>query len=170
MLVRLWRESGREVELRNPAVNGYTTDDLIREELPLITAFRPTFATVLIGANDLVAAVRGPDASRDAEQRYARQLVRIFDALAGVDVVALPQPDWSLAPMGGDFGDRAAVAGEIARHNAVMRQVAERAGSRYVDLFPLMRGQAGRGMFAADGLHPSAEAYGEWAKALAARI
>ncbi|TME93978.1 MAG: hypothetical protein E6I40_08945 [Chloroflexi bacterium] len=170
VLVRLWRESGREVELRNPAVNGYTTDDLIREELPLITAFRPTFATVLIGANDLVAAVRGPDASRDAEQRYARQLVRIFDALAGVDVVALPQPDWSLAPMGGDFGDRAAVAGEIARHNTVMRQVAERAGSRYVDLFPLMRGQAGRGMFAPDGLHPSAEAYGEWAKELAARI
>src|SRR5207244_3638555 len=80
VLVRLWRESGREVELRNPAVNGYTTDDLIREELPLITAFRPTFATVLIGANDLVAAVRGPEASRDAEQRYARQLVRIFDA------------------------------------------------------------------------------------------
>src|SRR5205823_4506865 len=103
VLVRLWRESGREVELRNPAVNGYTTDDLIREELPLITAFRPTFATVLIGANDLVAAVRGPEASRDAEQRYARQLVRIFDALAGVDVVALPQPDWSLAPMGDGF-------------------------------------------------------------------
>src|SRR5207245_661056 len=43
VLVRLWCESGRAVELRNPAVNGYTTDDLIREELPLITAFRPTF-------------------------------------------------------------------------------------------------------------------------------
>ncbi len=162
VLVRLWGEAGRRVLLRNPAVNGYATDDLIREELPLVGTFRPTFATVLIGANDLVA--------RSPEPRYARQLVRIFDALAGIDVVALPQPVWSLAPAGGDFGDRAAIAGEIAHYNRIMRETAERAGARYVDLFPLMRAQAERGMFAADGLHPSAAAYAEWAEALRDRL
>jgi lysophospholipase L1-like esterase len=36
-----------------------------------------------------------------------------------------------------------------------------------VDLFPLMREQARKKMFAPDGLHPSAEAYAEWASALA---
>ena len=162
VLVRLWRGSGRDVELRNPAVNGYTTDDLIREELPLVASFRPTFATVLIGANDLVA--------RCTEPRFARQLVRIFDALAGVDVVALPQPDWSLAPTGASFGDREVIAGEIAHFNSILRTAADCAGARYVDLFPLMRAQAARGMFAPDGLHPSAEAYAEWANELAARI
>jgi lysophospholipase L1-like esterase len=145
VLVAIWRERGTRTELRNPAVNGYTTDDLIRDELPLVASFRPTFATVLIGANDIVAA------SDDA--RYAAQLARIF-----------------AAPMGGAFGDRASVARTIERFNALMAEAAERARARYVDLFPLMRAQGERGMFAADGLHPSAEAYAEWARDLAARL
>ena len=36
-----WWEAGVECDLRNPAVNGYTTDDLIREELPW-RGVRPT--------------------------------------------------------------------------------------------------------------------------------
>ena len=162
VLAAIWHERGTRTELRNPAVNGYTTDDLIRDELPLVASFRPTFATVLIGANDIVAA------SDDA--RYAAQLARIFAALGGIDVVGLPQPDWSLAPMGGAFGDRASVARTIERFNALMAEAAERTRARYVDLFPLMRAQGERGMFAADGLHPSAEAYAEWARDLAARL
>ena len=157
--MRLWRERGRDVLLSNPAVNGYTTDDLIAEELPLVSSFRPTLVTILIGANDIV---RGTDA-----ESYRAQLARIFAALGGIDVVGLPQPDWSLAPMGGAFGDRAGVARRIERFNALMAEAAERAGARYVDLFPLMREQGRKHLLAADGLHPSAEAYAEWARALA---
>jgi lysophospholipase L1-like esterase len=167
VLVARWRDAGRTVALRNPAVNGYTTDDLIREELPNITSFRPTFATVLIGANDIVGDLRTGNPAPPSEHRYARQLDRIFAALAGVEIIALPQPDWSLAPMGGAFGDRGAVARTIERFNTLMREAAGRAGGRYVDLFPLMRTQGTRGMFAPDGLHPSAEAHAEWAAALA---
>src|SRR5216117_1393911 len=47
VLVRLWRERGRDVLLSNPAVNGYTTDDVIAEELPLVSSFRPTLITIL---------------------------------------------------------------------------------------------------------------------------
>jgi acyl-CoA thioesterase-1 len=162
VLVRLWKRRGRSVELRNPAVNGYRTDDLIVEELPLVAAFHPTLVTILIGANDIVA---GASDDRYRERlRVIHERVRA-DAAAAV-VYALPQPDWSLSRAGASFGDPAAIAARIERFNAIAREEAERASATYVDIFPLMREQMRRGMFAPDGLHPSAAAYAEWADAL----
>src|SRR5256885_14523304 len=54
VLVGIWRDRGARVDLSNPAVNGYTTDDLITEELPVVASFGPDLVTVLIGANDIV--------------------------------------------------------------------------------------------------------------------
>lgn len=163
VLARTWTERGRIVVLSNPAVNGYTTDDLIRDELPLVASFRPTLVTVLVGANDIV---RG-----STEDRYRQQLRLIHEQLdedaSDARVVALPQPDWSMSPAGAGFGDRAAIARTIERFNEIARDEAERAGALWIDLFRLMREQGRKRMFASDGLHPSAEAYAEWARALA---
>ena len=165
-LARSWREAGQDVELENPAVNGYTTDDLILEELPLVGPFRPTLVTLLIGANDIVQGSR--------EDRYRAQLARIHGAIRSAApaarVVALPQPDWSRSPAAAGFGDPAMIARTIERFNAAARDEAERAGAGWTDLFPLMRRQAEKGMFAPDGLHPSAEAYAEWAQDLTTRL
>ena len=162
VLARIWTERGRKVVLANPAVNGYTTDDLISDELPLVSSFHPTLITVLVGANDIV---RG-----DSEDRYRRQLRSIYERIrvdaADARVIALPQPDWSLSPAGSSFGDGGAIARAIERFNAIARDEAERAGASWVDLFPLMREQGRKKMFAADGLHPSAEAYAGWASEL----
>ena len=162
VLARIWTEHGRAVALTNPAVNGYTTDDLIADELPLVGSLQPTLVTLLIGANDIV---RG-----STEDRYRRQLRLIHERLhvdaADAGVVALPQPDWSLSPAGSGFGDRAAIARTIERFNEIARNEAGRAAALWVDLFPLMREQARKKMVASDGLHPSAEAYAEWAAAL----
>ncbi len=166
MLVRLWNGRGRSVELRNPAVNGYRTDDLVIEELPLVAVFQPTLVTLLIGANDIVAG--------SSDDRYREQLRTIHarvraDAAAAL-VYALPQPDWSLSHAGASFGAPAAIAARIERFNAIAREEAERAGATYVDIFPLMREQMRRQMFAPDGLHPSAAAYAQWADALRDRL
>jgi acyl-CoA thioesterase-1 len=163
VLARIWTERGRTVVLSNPAVNGYTTDDLIHDELPLVASFHPTLVTVLIGANDIV---RGSN-----EDRYRRRIASIHQRI-GADapdarVIALPQPDWSLSPAGSGFGDRAAIARTVERFNEIARDEAQRAHASWIDLFPLMREQGRRKMFAPDGLHPSAEAYAEWARALA---
>jgi acyl-CoA thioesterase I len=166
VLTRLWAERGRAVELRNPAVNGYRTDDLLIEELPLVASFRPTLMTVLIGANDIVA-----DSS---DERYRERLFvihgRVHADAPDAAVYALPQPDWSLSRAGASFGDPAGIASRIERFNDIAREEAERAGGTYVDVFPLMREQMRRGMIAPDGLHPSAEAYAEWAEALLDRL
>ena len=171
MLVTRWWDTGLECDLRNPAVNGYTTDDLIREELPLVEAYAPDLVTVLIGANDIVAALRDAGAvTARTEERYARQLRRIHERVVAdapkATRVGLPQPDWSLTAAGASFGDPAKIAKAIDRFNAIARDEAERAGGSYVDIFPLMREQLRKGMTAPDGLHPSAAAYAEWAEAL----
>lgn len=163
VLTRIWTEHGRSVVLSNPAVNGYTTDDLIHHELPLVASFQPTLVTLLIGANDIV---RG-----STEDRYRQQLRLIHERLdadgSDARTVALPQPDWSLSPAGSGFGDLAALARSIERFNEIARDEAGRAGALWVDLFRLMREQGRKKMFASDGLHPSAEAYADWARALA---
>lgn len=147
-------------------MNGYRTDDLIAEELSLVAPFRPTLVTVLIGANDIVAG--------SSDERYREQLRTIHGRVRAdapeAAVYALPQPDWSLSRAGGSFGTPAAIAARIERFNTVAREEAARAGAAYVDIFPLMREQMRRGMLAADGLHPSAAAYAEWAEALRDRL
>jgi acyl-CoA thioesterase I len=154
------------VVLRNPAVNGYRTDDLIAEELPLLASFRPTLLTLLIGANDIVAG--------STDERYRDQLRTIHRRVRAdaptASVYALPQPDWSLSRAGASFGTPAAIAARIERFNAIARDEAEQAGATYIDIFPLMRDQMRRGMIAEDGLHPSAEAYAAWADALCERL
>ena len=164
--MRRWADRGRVVVLRNPSVNGYRTDDLIAEELPLVSVFEPTLVTILVGANDIVAG--------SSDDRYRAQLRTIHahvhtDASAAV-VYALPQPDWSLSRAGASFGAPSAIAARIERFNAIAREEADRAGATYVDIFPLMREQLRRRMFAPDGLHPSATAYAEWADALRDRL
>jgi lysophospholipase L1-like esterase len=162
VLARLWTESGRSVVLSNPAVNGYTTDDLIDAELPLVVSFRPTLVTLLIGANDIVQG--------SSDDRYRRQLRSIHERVRAdapdARVIALPQPDWSLSPAGSGFGDLVAIARKIERFNEIARDEADRARAVWIDLFPLMRDQGRRKMFASDGLHPSAESYAEWANEL----
>lgn len=176
LLAARWRTRGRPVELREPAVNGYATDELIAEELPLARAFRPDLVTLLIGANDVVRAIRAAGAfGSAAEERYRSQLDRIHDALrqAGTPpgaVHVLPQPDWSAAPAAAPFGAPEVLREAIERANEAARQAALRADSPYLDLVPLMRSQAARAMFAPDGLHPSADAHAEWAAALDARL
>ena len=162
-LVARWRAAGREVALTNPAANGYATDELIERELPLARQLRPTLVTVLAGANDIV---RG-----SSEERYRDQLRRIYAGLAEAGVpataiYALPQPDWSRSPAAAAFGAPRDLLRAIERFNAIAAEEVERAGGAYIDLFPLMRSQAERGLVAPDGLHPSAQAHAEWAAAL----
>ena len=43
--------------LANPAVTGYTTQNLIEQELPLLQKLKPNFITLLIGVNDWVQGI-----------------------------------------------------------------------------------------------------------------
>ncbi len=166
-LASLWRTQDRRVTLENVAVDGYTTQDVKEQELPEVARFRPTFVTLAVGANDYVHGW-----SADVYRSQVRLLFRaIVDAGVAPDrIVALPQPDWSLAPAAAWVGDPRQIGADIVAFNAILRVEASAAGARYVDLYPLMHEQAEAKMFASDGLHPSARAHAEWAAALYERV
>ncbi len=159
-LARLARErSGVEVEVTNPAVDGYATTDLIREELPLLAAVRPHLVSILVGANDLA---RGW-----SRETYERGLETIYDAVAAAvpsagSVLAVTVPDWSLAPAAADFGSPDHLRTEIEERNQLAMSAARRRGFRVFDVAPISRrlGLAGLGP---DHLHPAQEQYDRWA-------
>jgi len=99
----------------NPARNGLTSGDLLRDELPLVARLRPGLVSVLIGVNDVVQGV--------SEQRYLANVRQILDQLVEAPgagrVFVVATPDYTLTPQGAAFGDPKANRVAIARFNAV---------------------------------------------------
>jgi acyl-CoA thioesterase-1 len=161
---RLVARCGSAVELRNVAVNGYSTQDILESEVPEVARFAPTFVTLAAGANDIV---RG---SSPGEYRArVRTILSALKAAGVARVVTLPQPDWSQSPAALGFGSPAEIHARIVEANGILREETAAVGGAYVDMFPLMESQARAGMIARDGLHPSAAAYDAWASDLVAR-
>jgi lysophospholipase L1-like esterase len=146
-------------ELENPAVNGYTTLDLIRDELPLLETFRPDLVSVLIGVNDLVQG-RSPD-------EYRGSLRTIYDAVAGRSVFTVSIPTWSYVPAAADFGGKDHVDRLTRVFNDVARDEAARRGFTWIDIGEASTSGIGtEGWIASDQLHPGDAQYAAWAEVI----
>ena len=146
-------------ELTNPAVNGYTTEDLIRVELPLVQTVDPDLVTVLIGVNDLVQG-------RSIDQ-YRHSLAAIYDAIEDRPVVAVSIPAWSFVPAAADFGGPEQVERLTGAFNDVARGQATARGFAWVDIGPASRSGIGTpGWIASDDLHPGDAQYAAWAEVI----
>ncbi len=143
----------------NLGVDGYTSSDLIRDELPRLEELRPELVSLLIGVNDVVQRVPPP--------AYEANVVTILDALLGrlpADrIVTVAIPDYTVPPAGADFGDRRAQHDAIIEANATMARLSAVRGITYVDTFDLsLRAAEDRSLVARDGLHPSGAQYALW--------
>ena len=150
-------------ELTNPAVNGYTTLDLIRDELPYLERLRPELVSILIGVNDLVQG-------RPPEQ-YQDSLSRIYDAVLDLEtpprVVAISIPTWSYVPAAADFGGKDRVATLTGVFNAVAEREARIRNFTWVDIGEASTSGIGSaGWIASDDLHPGDAQYAAWAEAI----
>ncbi len=148
-------------ELTNPAVNGYTTLDLIREELPYLERVEPDLVSILIGVNDLVQG-------RSAE-RYRESLTKIYDAVAArpARAAAVSIPTWSYVPAAADFGGREPVEKLTRAFNEVAREEAAGRGFAWIDIGPASTSGIGSpGWIASDGLHPADAQYAAWAEVI----
>lgn len=159
LVVALGQDAPTLSLVANLGVNGYTSADLIREELPALADLDPGFATVLIGVNDVVQRV--------PMETYESNVETILDALLArlpADrIVAVAIPDYTVTPAGADYGDPRRQHGGIVASNAVMERLADMRGVGYVDIFDLsLRAADDRSLVAADGLHPSGKQYGLW--------
>ena len=148
----------------NLGVNGYTSADLIRDELPALDDLAPGFVTVLIGVNDAVQRV--PAAT------YETNVVTILDALLErlppERVVAIAIPDYTVTPAGGDYGDPRQQRDAIVEHNAIMARLAAARGLAWVDIIDIsLEAAEDRSLVAGDGLHPSGAQYARWVERIA---
>jgi len=149
---RLTEKTGIDVPLVNLGVNGYTTTDVIREELPVARQIRPGLVTILIGANDVV--------QRSSEAAYRTRLAEIYDALGGLPlpaqmVVSISTPDFSALPGAAPFGTARDLRTRIDAFNRVAQSEAAARGFRYADISAITREvNRGNDWLATDGLHP----------------
>ena len=161
---RLEQATGHHVFVQNLGINGYSTDDLIADELPVAARGGWDVVTVLIGVNDFV---RGA-----SDAHYRDNLRRIYDSLASLKlapgrVVVVSIPDFSYTPVGSSFGSAATIMGSLRGFNAIAAAEAQAHGYTFVDVFDASRSGIGQGGWvASDGLHPGPPQYQAWTDAI----
>jgi lysophospholipase L1-like esterase len=148
----------------NLGVNGYTTADLIRDELPALDRFAAELVTLLIGVNDVVQGI--PSAT------YEANVVHILDVLLAAlppdRVVVVSIPDYTATPAGADYGDPTTKSAAIVDANRIMERLVGQRGVGFVDIVDISLGAGtDRSLVAADGLHPSGRQYALWVERIA---
>jgi len=157
-LARTLRQRGLKVS--DPdiiAKTGWTTDELSSAIDAAKPKGRYDLVTLLIGVNN---QYRG----RDPEQ-YRKEFAALLQRAIGLAggkakrVVVVSIPDWGVTPFA-EGRDRAKIAAEIDRFNAIAAEETKRADAKYADITPVSR--KNRTLVAPDGLHPSAAMYAQW--------
>jgi acyl-CoA thioesterase I len=149
----------------NPSVNGYTSADLITDELPQLDAMRPELVSVLIGVNDVVQGV--PDSQYAGN--VAVILEELLTRLPPDRILCVATPDYTVTPSGAAFGDPAQQSDAIVRFNLILREACKQREIRFVpEIFEISQAALGDpSLVADDGLHPSGKQYSLWVDAIA---
>ena len=161
---RLTAQTGREVEVTNPAVNGFTTIDLIDKELAHVDRLKPDLVTILIGVNDLV---RGRQTGQ-----YRASLETIYDAVAALELpsgrtLAISIPNWSVTPAARQYGDPEEIRHLTDTFNDIAHEEAEARGFKWVDITAAsISGLGSADWISADDLHPGDKQYAAWAEVI----
>jgi lysophospholipase L1-like esterase len=151
----------------NLGVNGRTSGDVIRDQLPQLDALSPDFVSLLIGVNDVVQGV--------PLERYRANMGTIFDALLArlpADrIVTVSTPDYTVTPAGADYGDPAVQSAAIRAVNDSLGELATARGIAFVDIYDLsLRAANDASLVADDGLHPSGAQYALWVERIATAV
>lgn len=131
-----------ELRVRNLSVSGARIGDVVRYQLPQLSALEPSLVTCAVGANDLLR-------TRSVESITAA----LHELLAG-----LP-PGAVVATLPRGIRERAA-----ERLNDLIWAAAPARGLRVADVWA-HTGPPWRGKYARDGFHPSDRGYPDWAAA-----
>jgi len=163
----LSKATNKQVALANPAVNGYTTLDLIAKELNYLDG-KPDVVTVLIGVNDLVQ-------NRSVED-YRGSLRQIYDRIRGLGlpagrVAAISIPNWSVVPAAAQYGGPQLIKAVTNDYNTAAKEEALERGFVWVDITGVSTYQLGSpGWIATDQLHPGDIQYEAWTEVIWDRV
>jgi lysophospholipase L1-like esterase len=144
----------------NPSRNGFSTQNLIDNELPLLKTNNIDFATLLIGVNDWVRQVD--------IKTYRKNLIHIIDEIQKKlnnknQLLLITIPDFGVTPQGSQYGSGRDISKGILEFNAIIKAEATKRGLPCVDLFLISKKMKdNKNLIAVDGLHPSAKEYAIW--------
>ncbi len=161
ILTKHLNEAGIKTELiANPSKNGFSTKNLIDNELPVLDKSEPDFVTLLIGVNDWVREV---DIST-----FHKNLNYIIDHAQKKlsnknNLILITIPDFSVTPQGALYGRGRNISAGISAFNAIIKAEAKKRNLVCVDIFPLSKDMKGNTeLVSEDKLHPSAKEYALW--------
>jgi acyl-CoA thioesterase I len=146
----------------NLGVDGFTSDDLVRVELPPLDGLAPGFVSLLVGVNDVVQGV--------VDSRYQANVERILDdllrRLPANRIVCVETPDYTVTPQGrsGVYGYPEHQQMGIAGNNGILRSACGARSIVFVGgIFDISEAAASDpGLVARDSLHPSPAQYRRW--------
>lgn len=156
-------EAGINVRLiGNPAVSGYTVEDALRQELPVVKHLKPDFVTVLIGAND--------NFSQTDPRIYERELAGFLDELQKLlekpeNIILITIPDYSKSPAAAGY-DSEGISTSIEEYNEIIKAEAGKRKLQAADIFEVSQTMTGAEDYISDGLHPSVLGYAKWEKVI----
>lgn len=163
LLAKQLSDSGIQTDLvANPSCTGWTTRDLINNELSVFDASNAGFVTLCIGVNDWV---RGVDSAS-----FHKNLSFILDHIQGrladkSKLLLLTIPDFSVTPAGARYAFGRDVAKGISKFNNIILAEAMKRNLATVDLFEVSKKMKDDpSLIAKDGLHPSVKEYALWEK------
>jgi lysophospholipase L1-like esterase len=162
--LRLQQATARHVYIQNLGVNGYTTQDVIQDQLPVAERGGWDVLTVLIGVNDYVHGF--------TDNHYRDNLRRIYDTMVALKllagrVVAMSIPDFSYTPAAANFGTPEIIMANLRNFNSIATEEARARGIPFVDVFDVSRSGIGQAdWIAGDGLHPGPRQYQAWTEAI----
>ena len=146
--------------IANPSRNGFTTQNLIVSELPLLKSTTIDFATLLIGVNDWVRQVN--------IETYHKNLNYCIDEIQKKlsnkkHLLLITIPDFGVTPQGKLYGSGRDISKGISEFNDIIKSEAKKRGLMCVDIFQISQQMKNnKELVAADGLHPSAKEYAIW--------
>jgi acyl-CoA thioesterase I len=161
LLTNHLKQEGYDITLiANLSVSGWTTQNVIDGELPEFIASHPTFASLLIGAND---TFQGVDAAT-----FKTNFISILDTMQKTlpdpkKILILTIPDYSVSPQVREHPNAKELGEEIVKFNAIIREEAAKRDLPVVELYELARAMGtDRSLSTEDGLHPSAKELKIW--------
>lgn len=161
ILAKHLTEKGIKTEMvANPSRTGWTTQDLIDNELFVFDNADADFVTVCIGVNDWVQEVD--------IKAFTKNLKFILDHVQKKlkdksKIILLTIPDFSASTVGPMYANGRNISAGIKEFNEVILSEAKKRKLPTVDLFePSLKMKEDKTLEAHDGLHPSAKEYAVW--------
>src|SRR3989339_57886 len=152
--------------LENPAVSGYTVDDVIQFELPVLETLKPDFVTVFIGTNDSF--------SRTDVKLFESDYKKLLDKLQKLlvnpkKIVLITIPDYSQFPGLKQYKNNN-LPHLISSYNEIIKQESIKRDLFLADIYPVSQTMTEEKDFISDGIHPSKAGYMKWEKVIYPKV